>query len=376
VAAALRSLSDRGISATSIAAIDEDTARARKAAGLPATRRNVARAPTLLDVSIDLETSRVESAGDRLQLWNAEHMTEVEAPERRHTMVAPYGPGAVGYPSRTWRADTEGRSLVVIDASGERHVADLGDHYHASRAMDQQATRLVVLQSTQEDGGFAIAFSSDSGVKWRVAKSHTPYPLTRTSQDLATGAFDVITQSEGHTFLHRFDKLEAATVPPGIEIPKVEPRSVCRDQGILWLEAERDTRLVRVDFPSAGVVKIDATASSIEDCRAGRALFRRDGQEPAQFVCDAKTCAVVHEPHHSFYGAGALRDDGSWVYAAVNGPIVGVWEQASEPQFFRLHRSGRLLHLQTLTGKLYMVMEIEGSVHLVLLPASIAASPK
>jgi hypothetical protein len=171
--------------------------------------------------------------------------------------------------------------------------------------------------------------------------------------------------------VHRFDAIEPWSFPPRVEIPKFENWFDCRDSNILWsLRPNTGHELLRVTLPTADVLALGGTFHNISDCRSNSAvLISRSAFDQYLLLCRDAECKKVHEAPHHFQSAAALLDDGTWLFAAANGPVVGVWrEKQSEPAFYRLHQEGELKHISVLKGKPFLVLVIDGVYQLVALP--------
>jgi len=380
----------RGYSAggSAIDRIDARVVRLRDQAGLPAKPRTRSRTLAALTagrhiafagtqrpakMTIGVEDGKIVALardGD-----NTLHV-EIESPDDVHTWtVVPRG-HALAYPSRTWAAGVRNGVLSVVELTNTKQTTEieLPGAIWASAAMDAGSTRAVFVQLRSEAGGFAVAVSTDSGRKWRIERSADDLPLSRSSQDPVTGAVDIVVYGSEYAFLHRFDRIEPWQFAERVEIPKFEHHFVCRDSSVLWAMDPRNARsLLRVTPPTSRVFELaEVYPSGVEDCRDTSALvLRKEAFRQYLDLCRGDGCTTVHKAQHNLDSAAALLDDGSWMYAAANGTVVGVWrEGAPEPAFYRLQKAGNLVKLVVLKGKPYLVLVIDGGYQFVALPPS------
>ncbi|HEY5938502.1 MAG TPA: hypothetical protein VIU61_27815 [Kofleriaceae bacterium] len=284
----------------------------------------------------------------------------------------------LAYPSRAWIARARDSVLTVVDLDGGKpsEIQLPAEHeYSSSRALDAGSTRAVVLQSMKHGGGFAVAVSTDGGRKWRVHRSDNDLPLVATSQDLETGIVDAVVHSGGYAHIHRFDQLEPFRFPARFDIPRFEHPFDCRHGGVLWAMEAKDTRvLYRVSREGSRTFELSNVYPwGVADCRGTAALVLRRGMgEVGLDLCRGDSCRTVHEPKHRGYGAAALLEDGSWVYAATINGVVGVWrENRLEPTFHRLAAADtgdEIAAISVLSGEPYLVIVVADRYRFVIAP--------
>lgn len=153
-------------------------------------------------------------------------------------------------------------------------------------------------------------------------------------------------------------------------IPKIDSSFECRERGGRWRKGPTDQELLRITASHKRVLAVPGAFHQIEDCRQNSALLSQIGAPSHLVVCRGDECKRVHEMPHHFENAATFLDDGTWLYAAANGPVVGVWQENAEPTFYRLAQPGTLVKVRVMEGTVNLVLIVDGAFQLVPLPVS------
>ncbi len=130
----------------------------------------------------------------------------------------------------------------------------------------------------------------------------------------------------------------------------------CRHQDTLWSMTEAEVqRFGASGFASMPLHDKQGPDPAI-DCRGETALVLRRLPDVVE-RCTGDHCRVVFEARHHERGGAALFDNGTWIYAAALGRVVGVWrEGGAAPAFYQLEDGDELKGVTVLNNTAYFVV--------------------
>ena len=275
------------------------------------------------------------------------------------------------WPSLAWTAEqVRGEDAISIGpVGGRRATVRVPGDISIMFALEGGDTHIVLVQ-TQGTSPYAIVVSIDRGKRWRVVPAPERGQLGGLSQrDPYTGGVDLILRTSGYVYVHRWAPGSAwwlaVTRPGPLVFPTLpdtpipwpshgEPLFVCSRGDVTWgVDGYRATRIDAAGFHELALHG-DAVGFGA-DCRRDTMVLVHTHPDRVE-LCRGTACEVVHEARHDRYGAAALLDDATWIYAAVVDDIVGVWRESAAPVYYRLVAPGELRAITVLRGVPHLVL--------------------